>query len=76
MELPVPEVIFVSSELTIIEYTVVLSQFDKLIRDYRESVSLVIKFFMSGVFLCTFLLWISTEEGFKNLRWNIGRYTL
>ena len=71
-----PEVIFVASELTIIESTVVSSQFEKLIRDDRESVALVIKFLMSGVFLCPCLLWISREEVFKNLWWNIGHYTL
>ena len=74
--MPVPEVIFVASELTIIESNVVLSQFEKLTGDDRESVALVIKCFTSGVFLCPCLLWISREEGFNNLQWNIGHYTL
>ena len=71
-----PEVIFVASDLTIIEYTVVLSQFEKLIRYDRESVALVIKFLMSGVFLCPCLIWLSIEDGLKNLLGHIGNYTL
>ena len=76
IEFHVPEVIFVASELTITESTVVLSHFEKFISDDRESVALVIKFLMGGVFLCPCLLWISRKEGFKNLRWHIGHYTL
>ena len=33
-----------------------------MIRDERGSVALVIKFIMSGVFLCPCLLWISIED--------------
>ena len=45
-----PEVIFIASELTLIECTVVLSNFEKLIRDERQLVALVIKFIVSGIF--------------------------
>ena len=54
-----------------IESTVVSSQFEKIIRDDRESVALVIKFLMSGVFLCPCLIRLSIEEVLKNLRWYI-----
>ena len=65
------EVIFVASASNIIESTVVLLHFEKLIRDDRESVALVIKFFMSGAFWCPHVPWLSREEGFKNLLWHI-----
>ena len=55
-----------------IESTVVSSQFEKIIRDDRESVALIIIYFMSGVFVCLCLICISIEEGCKNLRWHIG----
>ena len=58
LELPFPEFIFVSPDLTIIESTIVLSQFEKLTRDDMESVALVIKFLVSGVYSCPCLLWI------------------
>ena len=73
---PWSSVIFVASELTIIKSTIVLSQFEKLIRDERESVELVIKFLYGGVFLCSCLIWISRGEGLKNLQWHIGHSTL
>ena len=60
-----PEVIFVASWLTIIESTVMLLQFEKLIKDDRESVALAIKFLKGGVFWCPRLLWISREEGLR-----------
>ena len=45
-----PKVIFVASYLTIIKSTAMSSQFEKLLRDDRESVALVIKFLNGGVF--------------------------
>ena len=74
--MPVTEVIFLTSQLTIIESTVVSSQFGKLRRNDRESVALIIIFLIGGVFLYPILLWLSREEGFKNLWWHIGNYTL
>ena len=69
-----PEVIFVASYLTIIESIVVSSQFEKLIRDDKESVALVIKFLNGGVLSITSM---NFKRGrFKNLRWNIGYYTV
>ena len=45
-----PEFVFLASNLTIIESTVLSSQFEKMIRDDSESVALVIKSLMSGIF--------------------------
>ena len=60
IELSVSAVRFLSSDLTIIESNVVLSQFGKLIRDDRELDSLVIKFLKGGVLLFSFTLWPSS----------------
>ena len=45
-----PEVILVTSYLTIIASTVVSSHFEKLIRDDRESVALIIESLKGGIF--------------------------
>ena len=74
-KLPLSEVIFVASYLTIISSTVVSSQFEILIRDDMESVSLVIKLQKGGVFFLSMPYMNFNRSGLKNLRWNIGYYT-
>ena len=67
MELPVPEVILVASELTIMVSTYMLSHFNKLLRGFWESVSLAIKYLKGRKLFCSYLLWITIEELFNNI---------